>query len=90
MNLKLDRTNLDAILSTKVPYNDTLHKSYYPYGTAGFREYATELHPIMIRIGFAMALLSHHCMVSYIQDDQPTTDASDDTVHCYRPFILVL
>ena len=65
MNLHLDRTNLEAILDTKVPYHDTIHKSYYPYGTAGFREYATELHPIMIRIGFAMALLSHHSMLSY-------------------------
>ena len=77
MNLRLDRSNLEAILVTKVPYRDNVHKPYYPYGTAGFREYATELHPIMIRIGFAMALLSHHSMLTYV-DRNKNHDSDDD------------
>jgi phosphoacetylglucosamine mutase len=87
MNLQLDRTNLETILSTKVPYNETIHKSYYPYGTAGFREYATELHPIMIRIGLAMALLSHHYMRLQTDTDDHSSHDDDDTARVVLPSV---
>lgn len=39
------------------------HASHYKYGTAGFRYHANELHPILVRLGLAVARLDHHPIV---------------------------
>ena len=49
-------------LLTKYDYTDE-HASYYKYGTAGFRYFAKELPPIMVRLGVAVSLLQHHPVV---------------------------
>jgi phosphoacetylglucosamine mutase len=45
-------------LLEKYDYDDAIHDSYYGYGTAGFRYFANELPPIMVRVGLAVALLT--------------------------------
>jgi phosphoacetylglucosamine mutase len=50
-------TELRRLLD-KYSFDDKLHQPYYGYGTAGFRYPATELAPIMVRVGLAAALLS--------------------------------
>jgi phosphoacetylglucosamine mutase len=43
-------------LLQKYDYDDAIHAPFYGYGTAGFRYLATELPPIMVRVGIAVAL----------------------------------
>lgn len=51
-------------LLIKYDYNEAhRHKSHYSYGTAGFRYLATEMCPIVLRVGLAAAVLSIHCQV---------------------------
>jgi phosphoacetylglucosamine mutase len=55
------RPNLDEVqrLLTKYNYDDTMHQPRYSYGTAGFRELAVELPPVLLRVGLAAAVLAN-------------------------------
>jgi phosphoacetylglucosamine mutase len=68
---------MDVLSSPKYTYTTDLHRSYYPYGTAGFREIHTELYPICIRVGLAMALLSY-LYPTYSSSSSTTGSGSTD------------